>query len=157
MDFWTRMQNLDRRWIYLIISLAIIIPLMIPYNSDNVTTPQSENLYQMIDSYAGKEDRAVLLAFTHDASTMPELYPMEIAIIRHCFERNIKVFMLSWLQAGAPIIDFAINTVKEEYPEIRAGEHYCNFGFRPQASATIIGMGDNIAKTIVTDLSLIHI
>ncbi len=136
MNFFERLQNLNRQWIYLIMALSIIIPLMIPYNSDNVTTPQSENLYQMIDSYAGREDRAVLLSFYHDPSTMPELFPMEIAIIRHCFERNIKVFMLSWMPQGAPIIDYAINTVKEEYPDIRAGEDYCNFGYRIQPSAT---------------------
>ncbi|MCB5258816.1 MAG: hypothetical protein LHW47_06645, partial [Candidatus Cloacimonetes bacterium] len=109
-SFFVWMQSLDRRWIYLVVALAIIIPLLIPYNSDNVTTPPTENVYQMVDSFAGREDRAVLLSFYHDASVMPELYPMQIAIIRHCFERNIKVFFLSFLPTGAPIIDMAINT-----------------------------------------------
>ena len=76
MSIFERMQQLDRRYIYIVVALAIVIPLMIPYNSDNVTSPPSENLYQMIDSFAGREDRAVLLSIIHDASTMPELYPM---------------------------------------------------------------------------------
>ncbi|MDZ4182328.1 MAG: hypothetical protein U1B83_05565, partial [Candidatus Cloacimonadaceae bacterium] len=153
MNFFERIQKLDRRWIYIVVALAIIIPLMIPYNSDNVTTPPTENLYQMIDSFSGREDRALLLSFNHDASTMPELYPMEIAILRHCFERNIKVFMLTWLPQGGPIIDYAINTVKEEYPDIKSGVDYCNFGYIPAALAmpTIIGMGDNISTTVKTD------
>lgn len=145
------MQNLDRRWIYIVVALAIIIPLMIPYNSDNVTSPPTENLYQMIDSFAGREDRAVLLSFLHDASTMSELYPMEIAIIRHCFERNIKVFALSFLTSGAPIIDYAFNSVKEEYPDIKSGVDYCNFGYKPQPMAIVLGMGDNIANAVNTD------
>jgi hypothetical protein len=116
MTIFERIQALDRRWIYIVVALAIIIPLMVPYNSDNVTTPPTENLYQMIDSFAGREDRAILLSFYHDASTMPELYPMEIAILRHCFERNVKVFTLTWLPSGAPIIDYAINSVKEDIP-----------------------------------------
>ena len=124
---------------------------MIPYNSDNVTSPPTENLYQMIDSYAGREDRAVLLSFYHDASTMSELYPMEVAIIRHCFERNIKVFALTFLSSGAPIIDYAFNSVKEEYPDIKSGVDYCNFGYKPQPMAIVLGMGDNIANTINTD------
>lgn len=153
MNFFERIQKLDRRWIYIVVALAIIIPLMIPYNSDNVTTPPTENLYQMIDSFSGREDRALLLSFNHDASTMPELYPMEIAILRHCFERNVKVFMLTWLPQGGPIIDYAINTVKEEYPDIKSGVDYCNFGYIPAALAmpTIIGMGDNISTTVKTD------
>jgi len=152
-SFFVWMQNLDRRWIYLIVALAIIIPLLIPYNSDNVTTPPTENVYQMIDSFAGREDRAVLLSFYHDSSVMPELYPMEIAIMRHCFERNIKVFCLSFLPTGAPIIDMAINTVKEDYPNIKSGVDYCNFGYIPAALIlpTVIGMGDNIATAVPTD------
>ena len=151
MNFFERMQNLDRRWIYIVVALAIIIPLMIPYNSDNVTSPPTENLYQMIDSFAGREDRAVLLSFLHDASTMSELYPMEIAIIRHCFERNIKVFALTFLTSGAPIIDYAFNSVKEEYPDIKSGVDYCNFGYKPQPMAIVLGMGDNIANAVNTD------
>ncbi len=153
LSLFERLQALDRRWIYIVVALAIIIPLMIPYNSDNVTSPPTENVYQMIDSYAGREDRAVLLSFYHDASTMPELYPMQIAILRHCFERNVKVFFLSFLPTGAPIIDMAINTVKEEYPHIKSGTDYCNFGYIPGAliMQTIIGMGDNIATAVPTD------
>lgn len=153
MNIFERIQALDRRWIYIVVALAIIIPLMVPYNSDNVTTPPTENLYQMIDSFAGRDDRAILLSFYHDASTMPELFPMEVAILRHCFERNVKVFMLTWLPSGAPMIDFAINNVKEEYPNIVSGVDYCNFGYIPGTLAmpTVIGMGDNIAATVKTD------
>jgi len=151
MNIFERMQKLDRRWIYIVVALAIIIPLMIPYDSDNVTTPPTENLYQMIDSFAGREDRAILMSFYHDAATMPELFPMEVAILRHAFERKVKVFALTWYPAGAPIIDYALNSVKEEFPDIQSGVDYCNFGYKPQAFAMIMGMGDNIANTMNTD------
>lgn len=151
MKIFEKLQALDRRYIYIVIALAIIIPLMIPYNSDVVTTPPTENLYQLIDSYAGRSDRAILICFSHDAATMPELYPMEIAILRHCFERKVKVFTVTFAPAGAPIIDFAINTVKEEYPDIRSGVDYCNFGYKIMMMITALGMGDNIATAIDTD------
>lgn len=153
MNFFERLQQLDRRYIYIVVALAIIIPMLIPYNSDNRTTPPTENTYQMIDSFAGRDDRAILLSFWHDASTMPELYPMEVAILRHCFERNVKVFLLTFMPTGAPIIDYAINSVKEEYPDIKSGTDYCNFGYIPSAliMPTIIGMGDNIATAVPTD------
>jgi hypothetical protein len=151
MNLFERLQALDRRWIYIVVALAIIIPLMVPYNSDVVTTPPTENLYQLIDSYAGRSDRAILICFAHDAATMPELYPMEIALLRHCFERKIKVFTITFYAAGAPIIDFAINTVKEEYPDIQSGVDYCNFGYKIMQMITALGMGDNIATAIDTD------
>lgn len=151
MNIFEKLQALDRRYIYIVVALAIIIPLMVPYNSDVVTTPPTENLYQLIDSYAGRSDRAILISFLHDAATMPELYPMEIAILRHCFERKVKVFTMTFTPAGAPIIDFAINTVKEEYPNIQSGVDYCNFGYKIMPMITALGMGDNIATAIDTD------
>jgi hypothetical protein len=151
MNFFEKLQALDRRYIYIVVALAIIVPLMVPYNSDVVTTPPTENLYQLVDSYAGRSDRAILISFYHDAATMPELYPMEIAILRHCFERHIKVFTMTFYAAGAPIIDFAINTVKEEYPNIQSGVDYCNFGYKIMPMITALGMGDNIATAIDTD------
>ncbi len=151
MNFFEKLQALDRRYIYIVVALAIIIPLMVQYNSDVVTTPPTENLYQLIDSYAGRSDRAILISFYHDAATMPELYPMEIAILRHCFERKVKVFTMTFYAAGAPIIDFAINTVKEEYPDIQSGVDYCNFGYKIMPMITALGMGDNIATAIDTD------
>jgi len=44
MTIFERIQKLDRRWIYIMVALAIIIPLAIPFNSDNVTSPSTENL-----------------------------------------------------------------------------------------------------------------
>jgi len=63
------------------------------------------------------------------------------------------VFCLSFLPTGAPIIDMAINTVKEDYPNIKSGVDYCNFGYIPAALIlpTVIGMGDNIATAVPTD------
>lgn len=82
--FFEKMQALDRRYIYLVVALAIIIPLLIPFNSKTYVTEPTANVYKMIDSFAGRTDRAVLLSFSHDASTMAELTPMEVAILRHC-------------------------------------------------------------------------
>lgn len=137
----------------MIVALAIIIPLIIPFNSRTYTTDISENLYQLIDSYSNRPDRAVLLCFSHDASTMPELFPMEVAILRHCFERNIKVFSICFYPPSSPIIDYAINTVKEEYPNIKSGENYCNFGYKvAQLQLPImLGMGEDISEAVDID------
>ncbi|MBN2829417.1 MAG: hypothetical protein JXR56_03735 [Candidatus Cloacimonetes bacterium] len=153
MEFIKKLQDLDRRWIYLIVALAIVIPLLIPFNAPTYTTSPTEKLYQMIDSYSEREDRAILICFAHDASTMAELYPMEVAILRHCFERDVKVFTLTFLPTAAPLINYAIDMVKEEYPEIQSGTNYINIGYKPGALylPIVVGMGDNIAEAVETD------
>ena len=154
MNFFEKIQALDRRWIYLIVAIAIIVPLVIPYNSVTNTTAPSENIYKMIDSYQGRDDRAVLLCFSHNASTMPELFPMEVAILRHCFLRDVKVFTLCFIPDAAPLVAYAINKVKENIDkEVVSGEDYLNIGYKPGALflPIVLGMGQNISEAVETD------
>lgn len=153
MNFFERLQALDRRWVYLMVALAITVPLVLVFDSKTYTTEPTENIYQLIDSFSGREDRAILINFMHDASTMPELFPMEVAILRHAFLRNVKVFTICFTPTAAPLVDYAINTVKEEFPDIQSGVHYVNIGYKPAALylPIVLGMGDDIAEAVETD------
>ncbi len=151
-EFFEKMQSLDRRWIYLVVALSIILPLIIPFNSRTYITEPTSNVYEKIDSFAGREDRAILMCFSHDASTMAELFPMEVSILRHCFQRDVKVFTICFMPAAKPLMDYAINTAKEEY-EVQSGEDYLSFGYKPYGLflPILLGMGDDIAKAVETD------
>lgn len=158
-NFFDKMQALDRRYIYLVVALAIILPLIIPFNSRTYVTEPAENIYKKIDSFVsqetgvGRRDRAVLLCFSHDASTMAELFPMEISILRHCFQRKIPVFTICFLPAAKPLMDYALQTAKEDFSDIQSGIDYVNFGYKPWSLFTplVLGMGDDIAKAVETD------
>jgi hypothetical protein len=153
MKFSEFIQKVDRRYIYIIVALCVILPLVFPLALPTYTTTPVEDLYLHIDAIAGRDDMAIILDFYHDPATMPELYPMEIAILRHCFARNIKVFTLSFFPTGAPIAEMAISEVKEDFPDIQPDVDYCNFGYKPvQLTIPIIlGMGEDIVKTIETN------
>ncbi len=152
MNFFDRMQALDRRYIYLVVALAIILPLLIPFNSKTYVTEPVENLYKKIDSFAGHKDRAILMCFSHDASTMAELFPMEVAILRHCFQRKVQVFTICFMPAAKPLMDYALQTAKEDYT-VQSGEDYVNFGYKPWGIflPIVLGMGDDVAKAVETD------
>lgn len=152
MSFFDKMQVLDRRYIYIVVALAIIIPLVIPFNSRTYVTAPTENVYKKIDSFAGRKDRAILMCFSHDASTMAELFPMEVSILRHCFERKVQVFTICFIPAAKPLMDYAIQTAKEEY-NVQSGIDYCNFGYKPYGLflPILLGMGDDIAEAVDTD------
>lgn len=151
-EFFDKFQNIDRRYIYVVVALSIIIPLLIPFNSPTYVTKPTEDIYKKVDSFAGDETKAVLLSFTHNASTMPELFPMEVSVLRHCFERGIKVFTICWMPDAAPLVDYALNTAKEDF-NVQSGVDYCNFGYKPYVLRLpiMLGMGDDIAKAVETD------
>lgn len=153
MKFSEIIQNLDRRYIYIVVALSVIIPLIFPLGLKTYITTPVEDLYRHIDAISGRDDMAIIMDFTHDPATLPELYPMDVAILRHCFERKIKVFTLSVLPQGAAIIQMVLSEVKEDYPDIEADVDYCNFGFKPWnlKLPIVLGMGDDIAKAIETN------
>ncbi|MEA2104485.1 MAG: hypothetical protein U9P79_07590 [Candidatus Cloacimonadota bacterium] len=153
MNFSDSIQKIDRRYIYIILAIVVILPLIFPLGLKTFTTPPVRNLYKTIDAAAGKPNKAVFMDFAQSPSTLPELYPMDIAILRHCFLRNIKVFTISYYPQGAAIIQMAIAEVKEEFPNIRQDVDYCNFGYKAWALRLPItlGMGDNISEAIETN------
>lgn len=153
MKFSESIQKLDRRYIYIVVALAVIIPLIFPLGLKTYLTTPVEDLYKHIDEISGRDDMAILIDFVQSPSTMPELYPMDIAILRHCFQRKIKVFTISYLPQGAAIVEMALSEVKEDFPEIKQDVDYCNFGYKSgyMFLPIVLGMGDDIAKAVETN------
>ncbi|MBC8525941.1 MAG: hypothetical protein ISS28_01795 [Candidatus Cloacimonetes bacterium] len=153
MKFSESIQKLDRRYIYIVVALAVIIPLIFPLGLKTYLTTPVEDLYKHIDEIAGRDDMAILIDFAQSPSTMPELYPMDIAILRHCFQRRIKVFTIAYFPQGAAIVEMALAEVKEDFPEIKQDVDYCNFGYKSgyMFLPIVLGMGDDIAKAVETN------
>ena len=57
-NFFDKMQNLDRRYIYFVVALSIIIPLLIPFNSPTYVTKPTSDIYKKIDSFAGDDTKS---------------------------------------------------------------------------------------------------
>lgn len=178
MNFIKNLQGLDRRYVFIFIAVAIIIPLAFPFKSVTYTTSPVESLYQIIDSYspyvraddlnndgdisdeevdAFKLDRAIFIDVYHDAATMPELFPMEVAVMRHCIYRRVPFYTFTIMATAAPLIEEALSVVTEEIEKtgrvIERGKDYINIGYKPAALylPILLGMGDDIAAAVETD------
>jgi hypothetical protein len=178
MNFIKNLQGLYRRYVFVFIAVAIIIPLAFPFKSVTYTTSPVESLYQIIDSYspyvraddlnndgiisdeevdAFKLDRAIFIDVYHDAATMPELFPMEVAVMRHCIYRRVPFYTFTILATAVPLIEEALSVVTEEIEKtgrvIERGKDYINIGYKPAALylPILLGMGDDIAAAVETD------
>ena len=158
MKFWLFLQNLDRRWIYLAIGLAVIIPSIFPFNSPTTITPPSENLWNSVDSL--KEEGVRLMLITdYSPSTSPELDPMVRAIFRHALEMEIPVILYGGIYPqGFGMAQRAERYVIEEMEGKRIngdsiiyGEDYVLMPFVPGRIAVMMGMGDDFHATVTED------
>lgn len=143
-----RMATLDRRVIFLLMGLVVLIPLIFPLDLPVVVSEETEDFYQEIESLAGGE--VVLLAIDYEPDTMAELNPMTEAVLRHCFRRGLRVLALS-LYPGAPgIAQRLLSEAAGEY-EKAYGTDYVYLGYNPDWSGTMLRLGESVKATYPKD------
>lgn len=143
------LANIDRRIIFVFISLAIIIPLLLPMGLPVKTTPHVQKVYEFLDKLPAGS--TVLLSFDYDPSTAPEVHPMAIAMLRQCFEKHFKVIIIAlWPQGASMAID-ALSVVLPEY-NVTYGEDYINLGYKTGGAILIKLMGSSIREAFPADI-----
>ena len=149
-DAFLKIGSVDRRWIFLIIALVVIVPLLIPVGLPIRPTDTTKNVYDAIESLP--TGSKVLLSIEYSPSTRPENHPMTISIMRHLFTNNHKVFITCLWPDGQFMAQDAINQVaKNEFNKVY-GEDYVFLGFRPGNEAVVKGIVSNLRKLYTVDV-----
>ena len=50
MSFWERAEKIDRRWIYLAVGVAVILPFLFPTPLPIGITPEARSLYEAVEA-----------------------------------------------------------------------------------------------------------
>ncbi|MCK4224669.1 MAG: hypothetical protein KAX39_05775 [candidate division Zixibacteria bacterium] len=139
---------MSRQLIFILIALSVAIPLVIKIGLPNEVTSEVMQVYEEIDRL--DSGSVVLISFDHEASSLPEVKPMALAILRHCFAKKLKVIGLALLAEGMSIGDQILRETADEYERLY-GKDYVFLGFRPQYQAAMLGMGEDITRVFPED------
>lgn len=145
-----KLANMDRRIIYLVIGLAVIIPFFVPMQLPIYISPPVQSVYDYIE--AMPEGSVVLMGFNFSPATKPELYPMCVAVLRHCYSRNLKVIGMTVNPSAATLADEAMRKVAEEY-DYEEMEDYTYLGQKYGSRQIMLGIGEDIAGPFPEDYS----
>jgi hypothetical protein len=77
LNFWDKLGALDRRWIYLLMALSVIFPLIVPMSFKISITPEARQLFEAVDALP--DSSVVMLTFDYYPSTVAETEPMATA------------------------------------------------------------------------------
>ena len=97
-NFWRKLLNVDRRWVFLLIGVVAIVPFLFPVGMPMTTTAEVESIYNFVDSLG--TDDAIFIAFDFDPGTDAENMPMGVAVMRHAFSRHVPAFMTAYTPLG---------------------------------------------------------
>ena len=146
-----RLASLDRRWIFLLIGLSVVLPMFLPITFPERITSQTQALFDTMESLP--EGSVIMIPFEVWPSTLPETEPIARAAVRHAFRRHMKIVSLSNVGGGGPSI--ADRVLREEGNASGKvyGIDYVNLGYRANYLAVLSGMGTSIRSIYQTDYS----
>lgn len=151
MKFWQRFLNLDRKWIFLGIALAVIIPLLFPLRLPVKPSKPVIDLFNRIDTL-GVDNGVVWVVTDFDPGTMPELMPMTMSVLRHCLIKGTPVVLHGGLwPAYIGMAKMVMDNIAVEFPDKKIGEDYVFLGYIPGVTAVILAIGIDIETTFGTD------
>ncbi len=152
-----RLQHIDRRWIYLILWLVVMIPLLFPFKIQPRPTPPVTQLFNYIDTMP--EDKALAISVDFTPDTRAELQPMVVSLMRHAFAIKRRVGILAISVYGLGLGEEAIQQVTEEFnsrarnheDSVIYGEDYIFWGWTTPVLTVMLGMGERITNVFPVD------
>jgi hypothetical protein len=148
---WNRLSSLDRRYIFLLMALVIIIPILVPTNITMGTMRVTQSLYDTVDSI-DRTKQCLLISSDYTPQTEAENHPMVLSLLRHAFARRIPVLINALYVEGAPMLDQALKQVMGEFnaratshaDSIVYGRDVVYLGWQPPPIVPILSMGQSI-------------
>ena len=148
-NFFINIGDINRRWIFIIVGLSVLIPLISPVNIPIQTSSHSETVYNALKDL--DKNSKILLSFEYGPSTKPEIHPMAIGIMRFLFKNNHKIYGMSLWPDGLFMSQEAFQQVAEEEFFLEYGTDYVDLGFKPGNEAVVKGVASNIRKLFPVD------
>jgi len=143
-----RLSRIDRRLLFVIILICVVVPLLLGARMKMSVTPPVRGLYEAIDALP--PGSVVWLAADYDPGSMPELYPMNLAFVEHLMSRDVKVISASLWAPGPPLSQRVLETVAPEYGK-QYGIDYVNLGFKEGREAVMVSTAEDMRSTFPYD------
>lgn len=148
MKIFETLAKIDRKIIFAVLAIVIIIPLIRPIGLITRASSRAMDVFNAVDAIP--EGKPLMISIDFDPGSMPELYPMLTSILRHAFAKNIRVIVLGLWLTGMGLGEQALATVSQEYNKVY-GEDYVFLGWRSGILPVVLGMGEDIKKVFPTD------
>lgn len=149
MDFFNRMQSLDRRILYVLVVVVVSIPFMINISQPIYPTPPVERAFKAIEEVP--EGKIVILASDWEFGSRGESEPQAEALITHMFRKGVKFAIFS---TNTPLCATVGETVARRQAlrfHKKYGVDWVNWGYRPASAAMLQGLPRDIWKIINVD------
>ncbi len=133
----TRLERIDRRVIYLLVLLSILVPVFLTKTAlEPPVFDTSRRFYDAIEALESRDDQIVFVALDWSPTVVSENGPQSEMLLEHLMRRRIKFALISIDASSEPfLINYPMEAARRL--EQRTGERWeygkdwVNLGFRP--------------------------
>ncbi len=148
--FVDKVLALDRRIIFLLIALGVILPMIFKLEFEMRSSPIVQSIFDMVDGLP--EGSKILMSFDYGPSTVPENRPMGDATLRHCMIKGHKVYIMALWATGEAEANITIEKViRGEFPDMVYGEDYIQMGYKAGNQGLINAIFTDLKGMYTTD------
>ena len=137
-----------RHWTFIGLFVVIFLAMMLNIKLDVPVNSKTQKLFGYIDSLP--EGSTLMFSFDHEASSLPEIRPIALSLLRHAFKKGHKLIGVALYAEGTAIGYRLMQKTADEY-DCEYGRDYVYLGFRPQYIAAILSMGKSFRETYPRD------
>lgn len=137
-----------RHIVFLLILVSVSMPLIFNLSLKHDVTPETLQVFTNIDTLTERD--AMIISFDFEASSLPEVRPLAIAMIRHAFKRDLKILGMSLFAEGTALGEQTLRQIAKEYGKTY-GIDWVYLGFRPQRESAILSLGESITAEFPRD------
>jgi len=145
-------MRIDRRVIFILIALAVAIPMALNLVFVVRPSPIVEAIFDKVESLP--PGSKVLISFDYGPSTVPENQPMADAMTRHCLIKGHKVYLMAVWATGEAQANVTIDRViRGEFPDRENGVDWIHLGYKAGNQGLINAIFNDIKGMFTTDVT----
>lgn len=146
---WQRMLSIDRRLLYLLLFVNIIVFLIAPIRMPASISPPVQKFYDEIEKL--KPGDLVMISSNWSASTLAENQPQLEAVLIHLMRKKARFTFIS-IEAQSRDISYRLAERLTKTHGYEYGKDWAHFGFVPNLIVAIKGMVNDLPATIKEDV-----
>lgn len=123
---WNRLQNIDRRIIYVLLLLVTAVPLLSPIGIPMQVSQMTRAVYDIIEGLDPATD-VVLLSFDYGPGAGLDAHVVPVVVVEHLAKRGIKWVAVSFAAEGPMMADRIITDL--EARGFTYGQDFANLGY----------------------------
>lgn len=150
MKLWDKLTSLDRRWTFLAIGIAAVLPFLVPMGLAITPTKEVRAVFDAVEALQGT-GKPLVISFDFDPGTDAEIGPMAQSLMTHAMLRDVPLIVLNFIYTGTALAELRLNKVAQAFPDKKYGEDFVFLGNKVAFANVMLNMSADLRLSYETD------